>query len=119
MEKENFFCDCNVIHYDVVNKTKEAMLSEETFTDLSEFYKVFSDSTRIKIIWALDNNEMCVCDLSNVLGMTKSAVSHQLGILRQAKLVSYRREGKNVFYALKDEHVRQIFEAGLEHINER
>lgn len=119
MEKKNYFCDCNVIHGDIVEKTKAEMLSEETFTDLSEFFKVFSDSTRIKIIWALDKNEMCVCDLSKVLDMTISAVSHQLSILRQTRLVRYRREGKNVYYSPDDDHVRRIFECGYEHINER
>jgi ArsR family transcriptional regulator len=119
MEKERYFCDCRVVHGDAGERTKSEMLSEDAFTDLSEFFKVFSDSTRIKIIWALDRNELCVCDISALLGMTVSAVSHQLSILRQTRLVRTRRDGKNVYYSLDDGHVRQIIESGYEHINER
>ena len=112
-------CDCDVIHADIVDKVKKSMPEEEQLYDLADFFKVFGDSTRIKILWALDNEEMCVCDLAVLLNMTKSAISHQLKTLRQEKLVKYRREGKNVIYSLLDDHVKNIIEIGLEHINER
>ena len=86
--------------------------------NLADFFKVLGDSTRARIMWALDESEMCVCDLAVLLNMTKSAISHQLRSLRQANLVKYRREGKVVFYSLADDHVKQIFEKGLEHICE-
>lgn len=111
-------CDCNVIHIGAVTTVKNAMPKEEDFQNVSAFFKVFSYPTRAKIIWALDERELCVCDLSNVLNMTKSAVSHQLGILKAANLVKHRRSGKNVFYSLQDEHVRSVFEAAFDHIHE-
>lgn len=112
-------CDCDVIHPEVVDKVNNKMPEEELLYDLADFFKVFGDSTRIKILWALDVEEMCVCDLAVLLNMTKSAISHQLKTLRQEKLVKYRREGKNVIYSLQDEHVKNIIEIGLEHIEER
>lgn len=111
-------CDCNVIHDDIVNRVKNKMPQEESLYDLAELFKVFGDSTRIKILWALDEEEMCVCDIAYLLNMTQSAISHQLRVLKQAKLVKNRREGKIVFYSLDDEHIRQIFELGLCHIME-
>ena len=111
-------CNCDVIHEDVVNHVKELMPKEETLYDLAELFKVFGDSTRIKILWALDAAEMCVCDIAVLLNMTQSAISHQLRVLKQAKLVKNRRDGKVVYYSLDDEHVRQIFDQGLTHINE-
>lgn len=111
-------CDCEVIHEDVVNRVKEKMLDEETLYDLAEFFKIFGDSTRIKILWALDQSDMCVCDISVLLNMTQSAISHQLRVLKQSKLVKSRKEGKIVFYSLLDDHVKQIFDQGLVHINE-
>lgn len=111
-------CDCSVIHEDVVNQVKNKMPKEETLYDIAELFKVFGDSTRIKILWALDEAEMCVCDIAVLLNMTQSAISHQLRVLRQNKLVKNRREGKVVYYSLDDEHVRQIFEQGLIHVNE-
>lgn len=112
-------CDCNVIHEDIVDKVKGKMPPEESLYELAELFKVFGDSTRTKILWALDEAEMCVCDLAYLLNMTQSAVSHQLRVLKQSKLVKNRKEGKIVFYSLADEHVRQIFELGLKHINEQ
>jgi len=112
-------CSCEVIHEDVVNQVKEKMPQEENLYDLAELFKVFGDSTRIKILWALGESEMCVCDIAVLLNMTQSAISHQLRILKQAKLVKYRKEGKVVYYSLDDEHVRQIFDQGLVHINEK
>jgi len=111
-------CDCNVIHEDIVDKVKDKMPPEETLYDLAELFKVFGDSTRIKILWVLDAAEMCVCDIAYLLNMTQSAISHQLRVLKQAKLVKNRKEGKNVFYSLDDEHIKQIFKLGLIHIAE-
>jgi transcriptional regulator, ArsR family len=104
-------CDCDVIHEDVVNQVKEKMPQEETLYDLAELFKVFGDTTRIKILWALDEAEMCVCDIAVLLNMTQSAISHQLRVLKQANLVKNRREGKVVYYSLNDEHVKQIFDS--------
>jgi ArsR family transcriptional regulator, lead/cadmium/zinc/bismuth-responsive transcriptional repressor len=111
-------CDCEVLHADIVEKVQKVMPQEDELYDLSDFFKVLGDSTRIKIMWALDESEMCVCDLAVLLNMTKSAISHQLKSLRAANLVKYRKEGKVVFYSLSDDHVKEIFEKGLEHIRE-
>lgn len=111
-------CDCSVIHADIVDQVKAKMPEESQLYDLADFFKVLGDSTRVKIMWALDSNEMCVCDLAVLLNMTKSAISHQLKALRQANLVTHRKEGKIVFYSLADDHVRDIFEKGLDHIAE-
>lgn len=111
-------CDCEVIHEDVVSQVREKMPEEETLYDLADFFKVFGDSTRIRILWALDEAEMCVCDIAYLLNMTQSAISHQLRVLKQAKLVKNRKEGKVVYYSLDDEHVRLILDQGLVHINE-
>lgn len=111
-------CDCDVIHEEVVNQVKSKMPQEETLYDLAELFKVFGDSTRIKILWALDEAEMCVCDIAALLNMTQSAISHQLRVLKQADLVKSRREGKIVYYSLDDDHVKHIFDQGLLHINE-
>lgn len=112
-------CDCEVIHEDIVNRVKDKFPPEETLCDLAELFKVFGDSTRIKILWALDASEMCVCDIAFLLNMTQSAISHQLRILKQSHLVKNRREGKIIFYSLDDEHVRLIIDQGLAHTNEK
>ena len=112
-------CDCNVIHEDVVNKVREDMPVEENLYDLAELFKVFGDTTRIKILYALFASEMCVCDIAFLLNMTQSAISHQLRVLKQARLVKYRKDGKVVYYSLDDEHIKQIFDQGLIHINEK
>lgn len=112
-------CDCTVIHDDVVNRVKSNMPREEHLYDLAELFKVFGDTTRVKLLWALDESEMCVCDLAALLNMTQSAVSHQLRVLKQARLVKYRKEGKNVYYSLDDDHVKLIFDQGMLHVNER
>lgn len=119
MTRDEVFCDCDVIHADVVDDVKKRMPEDEDIYDLSDFFKVLGDSTRVKIIWALDQNEMCVCDIAVLLNMTKSAISHQLRSLKQADLVKFRKEGKVVFYSLKDDHVKDIFEKGMEHIKEK
>jgi len=111
-------CNCNIIHNDVIKKVRENMPKDEVLNDVAEFFKVFGDSTRIKIICSLFKSEMCVCDLSALLGVSQSAVSHQLRTLKSARLVRYRREGKVVYYSLDDEHIKTIFDEGLNHITE-
>jgi len=118
-EKNDFEkCDCNIIHEEIVSMVKSKMPLEESLYDLAEFFKVFGDTTRIKILWALAEAEMCVCDIAALLNMTQSAISHQLRVLKQARLVKNRKSGKSVYYSLDDVHVKQIFEQGLIHINE-
>ena len=119
MSKNEFICDCNIIHQDVVDKTLSKMLQQDLFNKLAEFFKIIGDSTRTKILFALDQNEMCVCDIANVLGMSKSSISHQLGTLRRSGIVKCRKVGKEVFYMLDDEHVKQVFEVGIEHIEHK
>lgn len=118
-DMKSALCDCDVIHPDMVERVKRYMPDEEKLYDLADFFKVFGDSTRVKMLWALDRGELCVCDLAVLLNMTKSAISHQLKTLRQEKLVKYRRDGKNAFYSLQDEHVKNLLEIGMEHIEER
>lgn len=118
MENDAPHCEFMCVHADTVDRITTTMPDEDTLIDLSELFKVFGDSTRIKILTALSHGELCVCDLSKLVGMTSSAVSHQLKILRSAKLVSCRRDGKTVFYALADDHVTTIIRQGLEHVNE-
>lgn len=115
---EALTCDCTVIHEDIVNMVKSKMPDEENLYDLAELFKVFGDSTRIKILCALVEAELCVCDIAALLNMTQSAISHQLRVLKQTRLVKYRKEGKIVFYSLEDEHIKNIFDQGLIHINE-
>lgn len=112
-------CNCNVIHGDIVYEVKNSLPKEETLYNLSELFKVLGDLTRVKILYALLNAEMCVCDIAALFNMTQSAISHQLRILKQSRLVKYRKEGKIVYYSLDDEHVKQIFDQGLVHINEK
>ncbi|MDR1939490.1 MAG: metalloregulator ArsR/SmtB family transcription factor [Clostridiales bacterium] len=117
-EKREINCDCDVIHADIVEHVKKEMPDDKEFNRLSVFFKVFGDSTRIKIIWALDEHELCVCDLAVLLNTTKSAVSHQLAYLKQHNLVSFRREGRVVLYSLADDHIKLIFNSGKAHIEE-
>lgn len=119
MKKDTgFICDCTAIHEDVVKAVREVMPEGDHFYHLANLYKMFSDNTRIKILWALSKNDMCVCDLAVLLNMTKSAISHQLKSLRLANLVRYDKQGKVVYYSLADVHVKDIFEKGFEHILE-
>ena len=111
-------CDFYQVHDDVVKAVKEKMPDEDELYDLAEIFKVFGDSTRIKTLYVLFEQEMCVCDIAQLLNMTQSAISHQLKILKQSRLVKNRREGKAVFYSLADGHVRSIINQGLEHIEE-
>ena len=118
MENKSESCSCNVIHKEVVENVKNKLPKEETLYDLAELFKVFVDSTRIKIICSLFESEMCVCDLSVLLNISQSAISHQLRVLKSARLVKFRRAGKVIYYSLDDEHIKQIFDAGLHHITE-
>ena len=111
-------CDCNEVHEELLKIVNETMPEETELYDLAELFKVFGDSTRIRILFVLFEAEVCVCDLAKVLNMTQSAISHQLRILKQNKLVNSRREGKSVFYSLADGHVRTIIAQGREHIEE-
>jgi len=117
MRKKAPVCDCDVIHGVVVERVRKKMPKDEKFYDLADLYKMFSDSTRVRILWALSCEEMCVCDIAVLLGMTKSAISHQLRALRLANLVKYKKQGKEVYYSLADNHVKEIFEKGFEHVN--
>lgn len=116
MENNIEICNCTEIHKDCVNCVKDNMLSDKAFADLSELFKVFGDYTRIKIIYALLKKELCVCDIAELLGMSQSSISHQLRVLKSARLVKFRKEGKVVYYSLDDEHIGNIFNAGLEHL---
>lgn len=110
-------CDCQSVHLDI-KQIREEMPGRPKLTLLADLYKVFSDPTRIQILWALGKEEMCVCDLAILLNMSLSAISHQLKVLRLAKLASYRRDGKNIYYALADDHVKDILQLGFGHISE-
>ena len=111
-------CDFYQVHEDVVKSVTDKMPDEDQLYDLAEIFKVFGDSTRIRILFVLFEAEVCVCDLAKALNMTQSAISHQLRILKQNKLVKSRRDGKSIFYSLADEHVRTIIDQGREHIEE-
>lgn len=111
-------CEETCVHGDKTARALERLPNEDTLFDLAELYKIFGDSTRIKILYILFEEELCVCDIAEALGMTVSAISHQLRILKGAKLVKYVKSGKSVFYSLADEHVKLILEKGMEHICE-
>jgi len=117
-KKRAAVCGQTCIHEDIVNKVQQNIPEEDDLYDLAELFKVFGDSTRIKIIWALFKSEMCVCDIAYLLNMTQSAISHQLRVLKASKLVRSRRSGKTIYYSLADSHIKQIFELGMEHITE-
>ena len=116
--KSKVICDCDIIHSDLVEKAKGDILEEEKLLLIADFYKALSDSTRIKIVNLLSSNELCVCDIAVILNMTKSAVSHQLKNLREMNLIKSRKQGKEVWYALADNHVSEVFEISLQHILE-
>lgn len=115
---DNRRSDCEAINIDIVNRVKPNMPDMKLLYELSDFFKVMGDSTRIQLLWALEESEMCVGDLAVLLNMTKSAVSHQLKVLRTAKLVRSEKKGKNVYYALDDHHVKDILEKALGHVCE-
>ena len=112
-------CESEIIHEDTVKKVKATFPKDEMIFDLADFYKIFGDTTRVKILYALDKSELCVCDISALLGMSVSAVSHQLRALRESDLVRTKRDGKVIYYSLADEHVKSILECGIEHISEK
>jgi ArsR family transcriptional regulator, lead/cadmium/zinc/bismuth-responsive transcriptional repressor len=116
--KTNAACDCNIIHKDIVACTKKKMPEREMVFEVAEFFRIFGDSTRVGILAALMASEMCGCDLCAVLNMTQSAVSHQLRILKQARLVRSRRDGKIVYFRLDDEHIGEILRVGMAHCSE-
>lgn len=111
-------CEFMHIHDEIIEKVEKVMPDELQLLDLSEFFKVFGDSTRIKILYVLSQSEMCVCDIAALLQMGQSAISHQLRVLKQMRLVTFRREGKTVFYSLADAHIQTILAQGMEHISE-
>lgn len=110
-------CDGSHSH-DMVERVRQSMPDEDTLYDLCELFRIFGDSTRIRILYVLFEAEMCVCDIANILGMTQSAISHQLRALKNARLVKGRREGKTVLYALADDHVKTMIDQGLDHVSE-
>ena len=118
MSDEDLCCECYGIHEERIAEAVKCLPEDRSATELSDFFKVLGDSTRIRILFSLDKGEMCVCDISTALGMTMSAVSHQLRILRDAHLVNSRKEGRMVFYSLCDEHVKTIIAMALEHVAE-
>ncbi|MCD7780858.1 MAG: metalloregulator ArsR/SmtB family transcription factor [Candidatus Gastranaerophilales bacterium] len=115
---ENKKSDCEAVNIEIVNKVKFNMPDIKKLYELSDFFKVMGDGTRIQLLWALEESEMCVGDLAVLLDMTKSAISHQLKVLRMAKLVRTQKKGKNVYYSLDDNHVQKILEYALEHVKE-
>lgn len=115
MEKQVYDCEVEEVHADKVERLREDMLTQNEFNTLSDVFKMFADPTRLKILSLLFKEELCVCDLAELLDMTHSAVSHQLSVLRQNRIIKFRRSGKNVFYSLDDEHIQLIYNAGLHH----
>lgn len=111
-------CDCTLVHEDVVERVQKDLPDDEVLYELADLFRVFADTTRVKILYALFEAELCVCDLSRLTGLSQSAVSHQLRTLKDSKLVKFRREGKTVYYSLADEHVRTLIGNGMEHIME-
>ena len=111
-------CECSHVHEELVDALKQQTPDDETLIRLAELFKIFGDPTRIKILYVLLEHEMCVCDIAQLLGMSQSSISHQLRILKQASLVKFRRDGKQVFYSLADEHVMTILSQGFDHVIE-
>ena len=118
MTEQSYNCDCDVIHEEVVNEVKTKMQSKEDYVQLASLFKLFGDGTRVQILHTLEQSEMCVCDLAVLLGVTKSAVSHQLKALRLANLVKFRREAQIVYYSLAEDHVKGMIGMGFEHLRE-
>ena len=119
MSRNEFICDCNIIHQEIVSKVIRTLPEQDEFNKLAEFFKILGDTTRVRILFVLDTNEMCVCDIANVLSMSKSSISHQLSTLRRSGIVKCRKQGKEVYYMLDDEHVQKVFEVAKEHIEHR
>ena len=119
MPKNEYICDCNVVHKEAVDEALLRMPTDNVIEEVSNFFRIMGDPTRSRIICALLSGEMCVCDLANVLSMSKSSISHQLAKMRESGVVKCRREGKEVYYSLDDDHVSEIFETTITHINHR
>ncbi|MBE2985226.1 helix-turn-helix transcriptional regulator [Campylobacter sp. RM9344] len=117
-DKNLEICEVECIHKEIIDSVKKDMPDDASLINLADFFKNFGDTTRIKILWALSISEMCVCDISVLLNMSQSSISHQLRVLKQSKIVKNRRDGKIVYYSLTDEHVAQVFKQGFNHINE-
>ena len=117
-EVQEGVCEFMHVHDEIVERVEKVLPDEQQLLELSEFFKVFGDSTRIKILYVLSQSEMCVCDIATLLQMGQSAISHQLRVLKQMRLVKFRRDGKTVFYSLSDGHIQTILAQGMEHINE-
>ena len=111
-------CCSNELHEEIVDSVRAKMPDTEMLYELAELFKVFGDTTRVRILYALSEQEMCVCDIAELVGMTQSAISHQLRVLKSARLVKFRRAGKIIYYSLDDEHIKHIFDEGLKHITE-
>lgn len=118
MRKNEVSCDCAAIHKDILEHVKSEIVSDINLIGMSKLFKIFGDSTRIKIMAALNCHEMCVCDMAVLLDMTKSAISHQLKVLRDNNLVKFEKKGKHAYYSLADDHVKEILDVAMEHINE-
>ncbi len=118
MRENSVKCEIECIHEDIVAAVKEKLPPEEILYDVAELFKVFGDSTRVRIICVLFESEMCVCDIAETLNMTQSAISHQLRVLKQSRLVKFRREGKTIYYSLSDNHIKNIFNQAFEHVTE-
>ncbi len=119
MSINEYNCDCNVIHESAVKEVKKSMLSDKVINEVASFFKIVGDPTRTKILSILDKNELCVCDIANLLNMTKSSISHQLKTLKEASIVKSKKDGKEVYYTLDDEHVSEVFEVALYHIGHK
>ncbi len=118
MAKDFDRCDINCIHEEAVNDVRKIMIGEDIASSLAELFKALGEPSRVKILFALMNRELCVCDLAAVIGASESAVSHQLRILRTLKLIKFRRDGKILYYSLADAHIEKLFAQGLEHVTE-
>ncbi|MCP4131976.1 MAG: helix-turn-helix transcriptional regulator [bacterium] len=118
MKTKQTGCNCNAIHPEIIEKAAKSMPQNDDITELAAFFKICGDPTRMKILFALFSTEMCVCDISSLLNMTVSSISHQLRILKQARMVTARKEGQNVYYSASDEHVEKIMNQGMDHLTE-
>ena len=118
MEENEITCSCEIIHEDVVTEVRNELSDKDEYIGLASLFKLFGDGTRVQILHALELHEMCVCDLAALLGITKSAVSHQLKALKLANLVKFRRDGQIVYYSLADDHVKTLLDIGFEHLHE-
>ena len=119
MAKNEFICDCNIIHKETVDQILKTMETDETFNKLADFFNILKDPTRLKIMFVLDKKQVCVCDIANILSMSKSSISHQLSTLRKSGIVKCYKQGKEVYYTLDDDHINKVFEIALKHINHK